>query len=133
MKKHLKGSFTLEAAGVMAVILFGIGTIITEAGRIHDQISGAMTVHEAAEKVCHEKNMDLGEAEAFFQRNRGLRLRMKDDRISLRKEGKWICASGRAENWEKEIRLRHFRPETFLRKITLIEKLGEEDEDQLYP
>ena len=33
MEKHLKGSFTVEAAGVMAVILFGIGTIITEAGR----------------------------------------------------------------------------------------------------
>lgn len=133
MKKYLKGSFTLEAAGVMAVILFGTGTIITEAGRIHDQVSEAMTVHEAAEKVCHEKNMDLGEAEAFFHRNRGLRLRMKDDRLSLREEGKWICAAGRAENWEKEIRIRRFRPETFLRKITLIEKLGEEDENRLYP
>ena len=55
MEKHLKGSFTVEAAGVMAVILFGIGTIITEAGRIHDQVSCAMTVHEAAEKVRHEK------------------------------------------------------------------------------
>lgn len=133
MEKHLKGSFTVEAAGVMAVILFGIGTVITEAGRIHDQVSGAMTVHEAAEKARHEKNMDLGEMEAFFQRNKGLRLRMKGDRLSLGKEGKWIRATGRAENWEKEVRLRRFRPETFLRKITLIEKLGEEDEDRLYP
>lgn len=133
MEKHLKGSFTVEAAGVMAVILFGIGTVITEAGRIHDQVSGAMTVHEAAEKARHEKNMDLGEMEAFFQRNKGLRLRMKGDRLSLGKEGKWIRAKGRAENWEKEVRLRRFRPETFLRKITLIEKLGEEDEDRLYP
>lgn len=133
MEKHLKGSFTVEAAGVMAVILFGIGTVITEAGRIHDQVSGAMTVHEAAEKARHEKNMDLGEMEAFFQRNKGLRLRMKGDRLSLGKEGKWIRATGRAENWEKEVRLRRFRPETFLRKITLIEKLGEEDENRLYP
>lgn len=133
MEKHLKGSFTVEAAGVMAVILFGIGTVITEAGRIHDLVSGAMTVHEAAEKARHEKNMDLGEMEAFFQRNKGLRLRMKGDRLSLGKEGKWIRATGRAENWEKEVRLRRFRPETFLRKITLIEKLGEEDEDRLYP
>ena len=133
MEKHLKGSFTVEAAGVMAVILFGIGTVITEAGRIHDQVSGAMTVHEAAEKARHEKNMDLGEMEAFFQRNKGLRLRMEGDRLSLGKEGKWIRATGRAENWEKEVRLRRFRPETFLRKITLIEKLGEEDENRLYP
>lgn len=133
MGMYLKGSFTLEAAGVMAVILFGIGTIIAEAGRIHDQVSGAMAVHEAAEKVRHEKNMDLGEAEAFFQRNKGLRLHMEDDRYSLREEGKWICAAGRAENWEKAIRIRRFRPETFLRKITLVEELGEQDEDQLYP
>ena len=119
----------MEAAGVMVVILFGIGAVITEAGRIHDQVSGAMIVHEAAEKARHEKNMNLGEIEAFFQKNRGLRLHMKDDRLSLREEGKWIRAAGRAGNWEKEIRLRRFRPETFLRKITLIEKLGEEDED----
>lgn len=133
MGTYVKGSFTLEAAGVMAVILFGIGTVITEAGRIHDQVSAGMTVHEAAEKVRHEKEMDLREAEEFFQRNKGLRLHMKDDRISLRKEGKWIHAAGRAEGWGKEIRIRRFRPETFLRKITLIEKLGEEDENQLYP
>ena len=88
MEKHLKGSFTVEAAGVMAVILFGIGTIITEAGRIHDQVSCAMTVHEAAEKARHEKTVDLEEIEAFFQKNKGLRLHMKDDRLSLREEGK---------------------------------------------
>ena len=86
MEKHLKGSFTVEAAGVMAVILFGIGTIITEAGRIHDQVSCAMTVHEAAEKARHEKTVDLEEIEAFFQKNKGLRLHMKDDRLSLREE-----------------------------------------------
>ena len=70
MEKHLKGSFTVEAAGVMAVILFGIGTIITEAGRIHDHVSCAMTVHEAAEKARHEKTVDLEEIEAFFQKNK---------------------------------------------------------------
>ena len=117
MEKHLKGSFTVEAAGVMAVILFGIGTIITEAGRIHDQVSCAMTVHEAAEKARHEKTVDLEEIEAFFQKNKGLRLHMKDDRLSLREEGKWIRAAGRAENWEKEIRLRRFRPETFCGRL----------------
>lgn len=101
MEKHLKGSFTVEAAGVMAVILFGIGTIITEAGRIHDQVSCAMTVHEAAEKARHEKTVDLEEIEAFFQKNKGLRLHMKDDRLSLREEGKWIRAAGRAEKLGK--------------------------------
>lgn len=70
MEKHLKGSFTVEAAGVMAVILFGIGTIITEAGRIHDQVSCAMTVHEAAEKARHEKTVDLEEIEAFFRKTK---------------------------------------------------------------
>ena len=33
-----------------------------------------MTVHEAAEKARHEKTVDLEEIEAFFQKNKGLRL-----------------------------------------------------------
>lgn len=93
MEKHLKGSFTVEAAGVMAVILFGIGTIITEAGRIHDQVSCAMTVHEAAEKARHEKTVDLEEIEAFFQKSKGLR-HTEDDRLSLREEWEGIRRQG---------------------------------------
>ena len=86
MEKHLKGSFTVEAAGVMAVILFGIGTIITEAGRIHDQVSCAMTVHEAAEKARHEKTVDLEEIEAFFQKNKGL-VRQGGQKTGKRRSG----------------------------------------------
>ena len=92
----------------MAVILFGIGTIITEAGRIHDQVSCAMTVHEAAEKARHEKTVDLEEIEAFFQKNKGLRLHMKDDRLSLREEGKWIRAAGKRRSGSDAFARKHF-------------------------
>ena len=49
-KRYFKGSLTIEAAGVMAVLLFGLGTMIMEAGRIHDEVTGAMVIHEAVEK-----------------------------------------------------------------------------------
>ena len=103
-KRYFKGSLTIEAAGVMAVLLFGLGTVIMEAGRIHDEVTGAMVIHEAVEKSRHEKELDLKEAASFFQ-----------------------------GNWEKEIQGQRFRPEAFLRKITLIEKLGDKNEDPLYP
>ena len=60
-KRYFKGSLTIEAAGVMAVLLFGLGTMIMEAGRIHDEVTGAMVIHEAVEKSRHEKELDLKE------------------------------------------------------------------------
>ena len=76
-KRYFKGSLTIEAAGVMAVLLFGLGTVIMEAGRIHDEVTGAMVIHEAVEKSRHEKELDLKEAASFFQANRGARLRLR--------------------------------------------------------
>lgn len=117
----------------MAVLLFGLGTVIMEAGRIHDEVTGAMVIHEAVEKSRHEKELDLKEAASFFQANRGARLRLSGYRVYLDENRKTVRGRAAAGNWEKEIQGQRFRPEAFLRKITLIEKLGHKNEDPLYP
>ena len=54
-----QGSITVEAACVMAVILFSLAALIGNAGRIHDETVSAMVLHEAVEKCCHEKNIEV--------------------------------------------------------------------------
>ena len=53
--KRFCGSFTLEAAWIMAMVFVSISVILGQAGRIHDETAGAMVLHEAVEKGRHEK------------------------------------------------------------------------------
>ena len=50
-----QGSITVEAACVMAVVLFSLAALIENAGRIHDETISAMVLHEAVEKCRHER------------------------------------------------------------------------------
>ena len=110
-KRYFKGSLTIEAAGVMAVLLFGLGTVIMEAGRIHDEVTGAMVIHEAVEKSRHEKELDLKEAASFFQANRGARLRLSGYRVYLMRTEK-LSGAGQPPGTGK----RKFRDSGFVRR-----------------
>lgn len=50
-----KGSLTVEASCVMAVVLFSLAALIGKAGQIHDETAAAMVLHEGVEKCRHEK------------------------------------------------------------------------------
>lgn len=47
--------------------------------------------------------------------------------LAIKEKGKRIYGEGRGGKWKREIEAGRFRPETFLRKITLIEGLVKED------
>ena len=53
-KWYVKGSFTVEAACIMAAVLLSISMMIHQAARIRDETVGAMGLHEAVEKGRHE-------------------------------------------------------------------------------
>lgn len=115
-----QGSITVEAACVMAVVLFSLAALIGNAGRIHDETVSAMVLHEAVEKCCHEKKINVRDVEQFFKEHRGLRLRFTTFEISIQEKGEKRTGRATGENWGKQIEMTVFRPETFLRKITLI-------------
>ena len=50
-EKTLKGSLTVEAAWIMAMVLLSIAVMLQQACRIHDETKAAMGLHEALEKV----------------------------------------------------------------------------------
>lgn len=146
-KSYMKGSLTVEAACVMAAVLLCLSVMIRQAGRVRDETLGAMCLHEAVEKGRHEKGMKPDQIASAVQEYMGRPMTFAGFEISL-KSGKshisgsiHVSADGHGSSdrhgsggphsggWSREMEAEYFRPETFLRKITLIESLGEENGD----
>ena len=113
-----KGSLTVEASCVMAVVLFSLAALIGKAGQIHDETAAAMVLHEGIEKCRHEKNIRSEDAEAFFKRNAGLMLRYTDLTVSIQEKGAKKMGKVKGGDWEKQIEMKEFRPEEFMRMVT---------------
>lgn len=104
----------------MAVVLFSLAALIENAGRIHDETISAMVLHEAVEKCRHEREISVRDVELFFKEHKGLRLRFTDFGISIKEKGEKRTGIAMGGNWSKQIEMTAFRPEAFLRKVTLI-------------
>ncbi|WP_432630266.1 hypothetical protein [Brotaphodocola sp.] len=88
----LPASYTVETAGVMAVVLFTIMILMGQALRLSGETRGMFQLHEQVERVRHEPEH-------------------KEDRtISIQSSG---------NGWELEITAPVFRPENFLRLWSL--------------
>lgn len=118
--REYKGSLTVEAACVMAVVLLSLAVFIGKAGQVHDETVSAMVLHEAVEKCRHEKSLKPQEAEAFFQEHKGLLLQFTGLGLSIQEKGEKRTGKASGGKWEKQIEMKGFRPEQFMRKITLI-------------
>lgn len=129
--RGLSGSLTVEAAWIMAVVLLSLAVMLHEAGRIHDETKGAMNLHEAVEKGRHERKQEIGAVALKAEERMGLRLSFPSYQVSLKRGKGKIQGEGKGGSWRHEIESREFRPERFLRQITLIEGLGDKDEDKL--
>ena len=92
-----KGSLTVEASCVMAVVLFSLAGV---------------------EKCRHEKSIRSEDAEAFCKRNAGLMLRYTDLSVSIQEKGAKKMGKVKGGDWEKQIEMKEFRPEEFMRMVT---------------
>ena len=97
-----KGSLTVEASCVMAVVLFSLAALIGKAGQ----------------KCRHEKSIRSEDAEAFCKRNAGLMLRYTDLSVSIQEKGAKKMGKVKGGDWEKQIEMKEFRPEEFMRMVT---------------
>ncbi len=124
----------MEAAGVMAVTLLAVVTMLQASCRLHDRTVGAMVLHEMVEIARHEKALDPAEAARLG--GGYMKLLSAEGNLNLKKQGNAVLGytiqgKARAGSWEKEIEGQCFRPETFMRRITLLEQLGEHNGDTL--
>ena len=112
--RRYSGSYTVEAAWVSAVVILAVVTTIQAAYGLRGRVVQAMVLHEAVETARHEKGLT---AQTRFERT-GVRL-------ELQERGGTIDGQAAADRWEVRIQSTKFRPEEFLRRITLLEQLEE--------
>ena len=62
MKRRLKGSYTVEAAFVMALVLWAVLFSVQAAYRLRGETVGAMALHGAAEYLRHGEERTAEEA-----------------------------------------------------------------------
>ena len=111
------GSYTVEAAWVSAVVILAVVTTIQAAFGLRGRVAQAMVLHEAVETARHEKGLTAEEVQARFERT-GVRLKLQE-------RGGIIDGRAASDRWEVRIQSTKFRPEEFLRRITLLEQLEE--------
>ena len=90
----MRASFTVEAAGVMAAVMFVIMILISQALHLRAETVGKFSVHEEVEQMRH---------------------------LVENAEKKEIIRSRAGAGWQFEIEAQVFRPESFLRKWSLAE------------
>ncbi len=94
MTKGIRASYTVEAAGIMAVVFFVIMILLNQGFHVHGETVGCFRVHEEVEWERH-KALDMDEEE--------------------------ITRQGQGMRWSLELTAPIFRPEEALRMWSLLE------------
>lgn len=92
---RLQASYTVEAAGVMAVLFFTVMILLNQAFHIRAETVGSFQVHEAVEKERHE---------------------------IVHSNEKEITHSDQGARWSLEVTSPVFRPEEIIRMWSMLEE-----------
>lgn len=127
MKKKLKGSYTVEAALVMAIVLWALLFSVQAAYRLRDETAGAMALEEAVQRLCHNESERIEDAPLWASQRAGFPFSWKNYEFEVRLSGNSITgrsvkASGIGGSWSLEMEHDVFDPENFLRLISLIDR-----------
>lgn len=126
-----EGSYTVEAAMVMTVVLLSVWTMIRGAYRLHDQVTGGMILHEMIELSAHESQLDQDQIEAMGNRTLGHLFVLKSTGMILEQEGGMVSGRLFGSGQNLQIQTKRFRPQDFLREMTILEELREENGDSI--
>jgi len=125
VRERFNGSYTVEAAFVMAIVLWALLFSIQTAYRLRDEVVGAMAMAESVERLRHNETELPDEASLWAARRAGrsfswgkyeFLVSMTGNPIT----GRRVKASGAGGSWKLEMEQRVFDPENFLRLLTLM-------------
>ena len=119
MNGSLPASFTVEAAVVMAVVLWSLGFMIREAYILYDEVTGSMILEEALENARYSPpDQDCEETFAGEGEKQGNpRLWLGKYKISIEKRKNSVKGKAVSGGWETQIEMKRHHPERFLRRI----------------
>lgn len=124
-KRRLRASLTIEAAYIVGLILFCMALLIRFGFQIHDQAVGNAVLNEGLELAGHAEEADAGDLSARGSRRMSRALSGKGFQISISRDGEGFRGSAGGNRYQKHMTDRGFHPERFLRRITLIEAMGD--------
>lgn len=135
MKKRMSGSFTVEAAIVMAVVLWALLVSIQAAYRVRDKTAGAMAVQEAVQRLRHNESEPVDEAVSWAEIRAGKPLYWGSYEFDLKLSGnpitgKKVKALATGGNWKLSVEQDVFDPENFIRMMILLDQ-EEKDENNV--
>ena len=125
MKRKLRGSYTVEAAFVMAIVLWALIVSIQAAYRLRDEVVGSMALGESAQRLRHNETEPPDEAAMWAVRRAGSPFSWKKYDFQMEVTGnpvtgRKVKAWGGAGTWKLELEQGVFDPENFLRMLTLV-------------
>ena len=126
---ELKGSLTVEAAYVIAVVLMSLAGLMKFSFKIHDEVSANFVMNEGMEIAGHSRNPDLLSISESGNERLEYALYLRDSKLGLEGEGKKLSAKFTSEEYTKLMSDKGFEPEKLMRMITLIEKADDGNED----
>ncbi len=122
-RKRLKGSYTVEAAWIMSILILAVTQGILWTFRLKDHAVCAMMLEEAMEQIRYDEENSLRErAEAGLE--------VMGYEIRVRETGGRLEGTGERNGQVREISMKRYEPERFLRMVSVIEEKVE-DEDSL--
>ncbi len=135
MKKNLQGSFTVEAAFIVPIILVIFGMLMHILFYWHDKILILSTAHETAVLGSSRLEMSEQELENYFHRNmRGRLLLMEktECEVSIGEEKIIIQCTGKkdAAFIRAKLYMNVTNPEKYIRDVRKLKKIGEGIEKQ---
>lgn len=107
----------------MAVVVLTVASIIQFGYQLRGRTAAGAMLQEAVEVARHEKQLEVENVERLFSGT--------SVNVALRENSGTLEGRARFGRWELEIEGHRFQPETFLRKVTLLEQLGEDNGDSL--
>ena len=120
----LTGSFTIEAAFVVPITLFVIAALIRGGIRLHDSLVSGFTANEAAELYGHLPDDSDTESVSDYGKGRlGSLISGSEYELYIEKYKKGSVVSISGDGNDRSYTDAGFRPESFMRKITVIEEV----------
>ena len=127
--ERLCGSFTVEAALVMPVVLIAMAISIRYGLILHDEAIGNAALNEAIEIYGHFNRSYGGDGELYAEEAASMRLSsmlsQKSMGADIEESGDGCTGSITGVNYEKTITDNGFKPEQTMRRITLLDAVDD--------
>lgn len=135
MTKKIKGSFTIEAAIIVPLILFVCAVLLHLLFYYHDKTVLTSAAHETLAYACGRSGMDEDELEEHLRsRIKGKLMLLNDVEHQVKLQGENVTVTCRAGEAPLQLKIecvtRKTAPEVYIRNVRKLEKLGEKMEEE---